>query len=232
MSRKRKRVEETVTPASSSSSSSSSPSKPPGSTSSSSGTNSSGEDPLREVLFPTSKEARAQVFEIARQWLDKLDQVYPKLKPMCADTYRRALEFDDLDFAHFIFFLCIPQIKPLVDDLKASISGDRYLCFVTYLTRCRTNLIDGLTSTQEKCMHASQVHFPTLRHFVWDVRSYYLRGSNRLPTTATSTVTATTPAPLVPARPSALWNHVEAYRFLHVGDAYFMIMALILLTAL
>ena len=62
-------------------------------------------DPLRAVLFPHTREQRARVFDVARAWLEKLDQVYPKLRPMCADTFRRALEFDDLDFAHFIFFI-------------------------------------------------------------------------------------------------------------------------------
>ena len=222
-------------------------------------------DGLRLLLFPTTSRARAHVFDKAREWIDKLDQVYPKLRAMCGDTFRRALDYDDLDLAHLIFFLLIPQIKPLVDDLTRTMPPNRYARFVAYLTHCRGTLMDGLGATGQKCPRASDVHFAALRHFVWDVRRFYLLGSDHTdspidgprrrargsgggsgggsgaPTAdrgvgvgADGGAKGTTAVGAVEPRtaPPALWNHVEAYRFPHVGDAYFTIMAIVLQNAL
>ena len=109
-------------------------------------------------------------------------------------------------------------------DLRASISPAHYDAFVAFLTRSRTSLMDGLTPRLDKCAHASEAQFASLRDFVWAVRRFYLLRADVPAAGAHSSPQ--------PSTTTALWNHVEAYRFPHVGDGYFAIMALLLQNAM
>jgi hypothetical protein len=175
-------------------------------------------DPLRQVLFPVSEQDRALAQTAARKWIMKIEEIYPNLRPMCAEVFLRAVDLNDMDFIHFIFFTAIPQIEPLARDLCAAMSEARYDRFVRYLTRARTQLIEGRTATMGMCTRASDARYQSVREFVWDVRRFYLLSSD-------------VPAPPEPT-PLALWNHHQAYQYPHVGDSYFFIMSLLLQSAI
>jgi len=92
---------------------------------------------------------------------------------------------DDIDFAHAFFLMLIPQIQPFAKMIEETVSKEpreqlRWRCFVEHLVACRHHLIDGFMKSGERCQAATDVHFSTLRSFVWTMRAFYLRRACRV----------------------------------------------------
>jgi hypothetical protein len=137
-------------------------------------------------------------------------------------SYDLLFFFQDMDFAHLVFFICIPQMEPIYQDLhRMHPEPQRLERFIRRLTYCRTNLMDGLTAKQMLVRQKDETHYASILHFVWDMRAFYLLKSSSLRDERTLHDDAV-----------AKWNRVDAFKFPDVGTGFFTIMSCFVSAAL
>lgn len=173
-------------------------------------------DWLETMLHVTDDKSRMTCFHNAWKCMEKLLKIHPNMQPFVKTELLRSLMYADVDFAHLIFFLVIPNIECITKAVRANISERRFRRFVDHLTFHRSNLIDGLTDEQQDCAKASEVQFKSIRHFIWKMRSFYLMKS----------CSNKTDRAVRPQYQAALWNRTEAYRHHDASPFFFAIVAM------
>jgi len=111
-------------------------------------TSSQPDDFLEYLLFVQTEEQRQDCFRNAALMRDKVFEIFPQMVEFCSYVYKQIDEYQDIDFAHLVLFLVIPQILPITEQIRQRTPPERFDLFLEYLLHCRTNLMNGFTKVR------------------------------------------------------------------------------------
>jgi len=179
-------------------------------------------DYLERMLHIESVEDWKQCMHNAYKCVLKIETLFPDTSEFTKAAFRLIFTYRDIDLAHLIFFIAIPQVESFTNQCREACSDKRrWDRFLDRLVFCRTNLMRGLTKNQTECKKASHAHFSGVRSFVWEMREFYLMDSH-------------SDHREHPRDPNATdeFNLIDSHKYPCVGTTFNMIMAMFVDTSI